>query len=77
MNSREQVAHDYIELFLDAAIQQRIGYMDVYQGTYDSLCAFRTRCPSCLGIVSHTDWSDQLRAAKCGRCGHGWKEASL
>jgi hypothetical protein len=77
MNEHELVAHDYITLFLDAAAQKRIDYMELLHGTEASLRSFRPRCPMRWSVVAITPWVDGLRAAKCGRCGHGWKEAPL
>ncbi len=77
MNARERVSHDYIALFLEAAVQKRIDYHDVLHGTEPLLKSFRPRCPVCTTPVAFTPWVDGLRAAKCGRCAHGWKEAPL
>lgn len=77
MNAREQVSHDYIAMFLDASAQGRIRYMDFLQGTDQLFKSFRPRCPVCWSVVSITPWVNGLRAAKCGRCWHAWKEAPL
>jgi hypothetical protein len=75
VNERELAAHDYITAVLDQAADNVLSHRDAICTIQVPLESFRPRCPSCASIVSYTPWIDGVRAAKCGRCWHMWKEA--
>ncbi len=75
MNAREHACHDYIKAILDQAHRKELDYHDVLYSIEPTLRSYRPRCPKCSGVVDFTPWFDELRAARCGRCSHTWKEA--
>ncbi len=75
MNDDELATHDYIAAVLEQAADKLIDYYDVTRSLQGPLESFRPRCPRCGSVVSFTPWVDALRAARCGRCSHVWKEA--
>jgi hypothetical protein len=77
MNDRELATHDYITAILDQAADNVLSHHDALWAIQGSLESFRPRCPSCASVVSYTPWSSGVRAARCGRCSHVWKEAAL
>ena len=76
MTLAEVQAHLFIIGTVNDAIEQGWHWSIVQDMTWKKLEVFRPRCPKCRTAVAWTPWIDGLRAAKCGRCKHGWKEAS-
>ncbi len=75
MNEAEQAAHDYIANILDQAYDGWLTHQEAVAAAQGSLERFRPRCPKCSSVVSFTPWQGNLRAARCGKCQHLWKEA--
>jgi hypothetical protein len=75
VNPDEQAADDAIHVILDAAVYDQIGHKTALHMMWRPMETFRPRCPKCRTAVAWTPWQAGLRAAKCGRCSHGWKEA--
>lgn len=75
MSEDELIAHDSIELTLESLQYGQISHRTALGIMQLPLESFRPRCPKCWSVVAWTPWVEGLRAARCGRCSHGWKES--